>query len=103
MSKNLNGRHCPNSTVDCAPSCVHDWKKEMHSDNVFYYCALCGAFSKSQPEEYVSESSDDENEDTEDVKKCVHNWVCLRDRCHNRGNGKYKAYRCSLCNKFQRR
>lgn len=103
MSVNMNGRHCPNSAVNTSPSCVHDWKKEIRSDTI-YYCALCGAFSKSRPEQYVSESSDDDaSESTEDVKKCVHNWVCLRDRCHNRGNGKYKAYRCSLCNKFQRR
>ena len=37
--------------------------------------------------------------------KCKHDWTCLRDRCHNKGDGKgkYRAYRCSLCKKFQRR
>ena len=36
---------------------------------------------------------------------CKHNWKCLRDRVHNKGKGKgkYMAYKCTLCNKFQRR
>lgn len=37
------------------------------------------------------------------LKKCKHNWECLRDRVHNRGKGKYMAYKCFLCGKFQRR
>ena len=38
------------------------------------------------------------------VRSCRHEWTCLRkDRVHNRGNGKYQAYRCRLCGAFQRR
>ena len=37
------------------------------------------------------------------TETCKHEWECLRDRCHNRGKGKYMAYKCRLCNKFQRR
>lgn len=45
----------------------------------------------------------DDHENSED--KCKHVWTCLRDKCHNKGNGKgkYRAYRCSLCKNFQRR
>ena len=37
--------------------------------------------------------------------RCHHQWVCLRDRVHNRadGRGKYMAYKCSRCGAFQRR
>ena len=36
---------------------------------------------------------------------CRHDWECLRDRVHNKGNGKgkYMAYKCRKCKKFQRR
>ena len=37
------------------------------------------------------------------MEGCKHEWECLRDRCHNRGKGKYMAYKCRLCDKFQRR
>jgi hypothetical protein len=39
------------------------------------------------------------------LKSCRHQWVCLRDRVHNKadGRGKYMAYKCSLCGAFQRR
>lgn len=76
---------------------MHDWKK----DQAFFYCEMCGEFSKIKPNDYIEE---DENE-VENVTtvSCRHNWICLRDRCHNRGSGKYKAYKCTLCQKFQRR
>tara|TARA_B110000008_G_C16956072_1_gene558248 strand:+ start:651 stop:812 length:162 start_codon:yes stop_codon:yes gene_type:complete len=44
----------------------------------------------------------DEEKDSQN-EKCKHVWECLRDRCHNRGKGKYMAYKCTLCGKFQRR
>ena len=36
---------------------------------------------------------------------CKHVWECLRGRTHNKGNGKgkYQAYKCRECGKFQRR
>lgn len=39
----------------------------------------------------------------EDEGSCRHVWVCLRGRTHNRGNGKYQAYKCRECGAFQRR
>ena len=38
-----------------------------------------------------------------DAPACRHVWECLRGRTHNRGKGKYKAYRCRECGAFQRR
>ncbi len=49
------------------------------------------------------DEDDDEEEKEEEVETCRHVWECLRDRCHNRGKGKYQAYKCKLCGKFQRR
>ena len=47
---------------------------------------------------------DEESMETMELTEtCKHEWECLRDRCHNRGKGKYMAYKCRLCNKFQRR
>lgn len=43
-----------------------------------------------------------EEEDSVEIS-CKHNWKCLRDRVHNKGKGKYLAYKCELCGKFQRR
>ena len=48
------------------------------------------------------------NEIGDDVNKqetCIHVWECLRGRTHNKGNGKgkYQAYKCRECGKFQRR
>ena len=39
------------------------------------------------------------------AQACRHRWVCLRDRVHNKadGRGKYMAYKCSDCGAFQRR
>jgi hypothetical protein len=39
---------------------------------------------------------------------CKHVWIPAgrkknKDRVHNKGNGKYKAYKCELCGKFKRR
>ena len=79
--------------MNCA---VCDWT----FDGNCYYCDLCGSFSMSRPIDYV-EPILDEVQDEE--KKCRHVWECLRDRCHNRGKGKYQAYKCKLCGKFQRR
>ena len=42
----------------------------------------------------------------EDVNPpCNHRWVFLRDRVHNKGDGKgkYMAFKCSACSAFQRR
>jgi|TARA_Y100000768_G_scaffold207161_1_gene156106 hypothetical protein len=49
----------------------------------------------------ISKNIDVESNDL--IESCKHEWECLRDRCHNRGKGKYMAYKCKLCNKFQRR
>ena len=39
------------------------------------------------------------------IEKCVHDWTCLEDRVHNKGDGKgkYRAYKCSKCKSFKRR
>jgi hypothetical protein len=50
-------------------------------------------------------------ENTQAVKAqedCSHEWIPAgsrknKDRVHNCGSGKYKAYKCSKCNKFKRR
>ncbi len=81
---------------------VHTWKKECHADRVFFICEECGLFSKTKPQEYVEEEIE-EDLDEKQISSCKHEWVCLKDRCHNRGKGKYFAYKCTLCNKFQRR
>ncbi len=75
---------------------VHSWCK----DKKIFYCETCGEISTTRPETY--ESNVEELSETE-VEKCKHVWECLRDRCHNRGKGKYQAYKCKLCGKFQRR
>lgn len=78
-------------------TCIHNWKRDESN----YYCEMCGQFSRTKPDEYFEEC--EEIEESSMIDKCRHNWECLRDRCHNRGSGKYKAYKCTLCNKFQRR
>ena len=82
------------SKMSC-PIC--DWK----FDGNCYYCDTCGAFSMTRPVEYT----EDEEKETEIIQeeKCKHVWECLRGRCHNRGKGKYQAYKCKICNQFQRR
>lgn len=80
-------------------TCIHDWKK----DECNYYCEICGQFSKIKPNEYVEESIEENSDNDDVIESCRHNWECLRDRCHNRGSGKYQAYKCTLCKKFQRR
>ena len=77
--------------------CVHNWIFEQK----IYVCLNCGIISNSMPLDYVCEESS--SEDVEEETKCKHNWECLKDRCHNRGKGKYQAYKCKLCGKFQRR
>ena len=51
----------------------------------------------------TQESTQESDSTTIEEIKCKHVWECLRDRCHNRGKGKYMAYKCQLCGKFQRR
>jgi len=53
-------------------------------------------------DEYKKYESEDEINKQE---TCKHVWECLRDRTHNKGNGKgkYQAYKCRECGKFQRR
>jgi hypothetical protein len=81
--------------VDC------NWTLEKNArGDCRYYCEVCGEFSSTKPENFHDEVSDTEEESDE---KCKHVWECLRDRCHNRGKGKYQAYKCKLCGKFQRR
>ena len=50
----------------------------------------------------IDDTDHDTHNDTP-MESCKHEWECLKDRCHNRGKGKYMAYKCRLCNKFQRR
>ena len=37
--------------------------------------------------------------------KCKHVWKCLRDRWHNKGDGKgkYRVYKCKICYKVSKR
>ena len=39
------------------------------------------------------------------TEKCCHEWIYLKDRVHNKGDGKgkYMAYKCTKCNTFQKR
>jgi hypothetical protein len=41
----------------------------------------------------------------EQKQMCRHVWLCLKERCHNKGDGrgKYRAYKCQKCSKFERR
>lgn len=79
---------------------LHTWHKEKN----FFFCSVCGTTSAKQPHDYLDDTEcDDVIKDSELEKKCRHVWECLRDRCHNRGKGKYQAYKCTLCGKFQRR
>lgn len=71
-------------------------------DGNCYYCDTCGSFRMSRPVEYFPKK-ETECVQEEEEEKCRHVWECLRDRCHNRGKGKYQAYKCKLCSKFQRR
>ena len=117
---NLDGKHCPNSAPISEAStnsteiymgatsyttCIHEWKKEVHSTKIIFFCELCGEFRNTQPEDYVEEVVEDDEE--EEFSKYKHEWVCLGDRCHHAkgkaGGKKYKAYKCQLCGKFQRR
>ena len=64
---------------------------------------------QNKPIHQVKENDSSDNNvnvdgvENEIMASCKHEWECLRDRCHNRGKGKYMAYKCRLCNKFQRR
>ena len=76
---------------------ICEWEKD--GSGKFFFCN-CGNFSQTKPESYVEPNVEQVKEEE---TKCRHVWTCLRDRCHNRGNGKYLAYKCELCGKFQRR
>jgi hypothetical protein len=76
------------------------WVCEITDTKTFYYCEICGKFTETRPKEYMEPVQE---ESTTEAETCRHVWTCLRDRCHNRGNGKYGAYKCKLCGKFQRR
>ena len=86
----------------------HVWiQKKIQNDKVHYYCNLCGVFSKLRPTDFVeleNKQNDEQNENPEE-SKCVHSWKEQKNHCHNKGNGngKYRIYRCSYCNKFQKR
>ena len=64
-------------------------------------------FTVDEEKKYeIEDELEDEIED--DVNKqetCKHVWECLKGRTHNKGNGKgkYQAYKCRECGKFQRR
>ena len=76
---------------------THSWV----NCKTFYVCQECGTTSSKQPDDYEETQKLDINKVEEE--RCRHVWECLRDRCHNRGKGKYQAYKCKLCGKFQRR
>lgn len=84
-------------------TCIHKWKKQVVPKKTIFLCELCGDFSKTTPTDYVEEPVEPVEEPVEEHIACRHVWICIRDRCHNRGSGKYKAYKCTLCDKFQRR
>lgn len=79
--------------------CIHDWVCEHN----LYFCILCGNTSSKKPSDYIETIENIENDKEDNIEKCKHVWECLRDRCHNRGKGKYQAYKCKICGKFQRR
>ncbi len=83
--------------------CVHDWHCDKSKNHIGYYCILCGQYNTQKPDTFIEEVKEDE--ESLEEEKCRHVWECLQDRCHNKGNskGKYKAYKCKLCQKFQRR
>jgi hypothetical protein len=41
----------------------------------------------------------------EQKNMCRHVWLCLKDRCHNKGDGRgnYRAYKCQECSKFEKK
>lgn len=77
--------------------CTHSWV----NCKTFYVCQECGLTSSKRPDDYEEPKELDVEKVEEE--RCRHVWECLRDRCHNRGKGKYQAYKCKLCGKFQRR
>jgi hypothetical protein len=56
-------------------------------------------------EEKKYEIEDVIEDEVNEQETCKHVWECLRGRTHNKGNGKgkYQAYKCRECGKFQRR
>ena len=103
---NKNIKDCTDCTDNAdntdSITCTHEWVK----NHTFYVCNACGDTSTKKPHDYTSEieeGEDDEPGGEGDAEKCKHVWECLKDRCHNRGKGKYQAYKCKLCRKFQRR
>ena len=86
----------PETTHECV------WKAKMEKTKTKYYCEICGITSYTKQEDMMADDVLIEDAVIED-QKCRHVWECLRDRTHNRGKGKYQAYKCTLCGKFQRR
>jgi len=56
-------------------------------------------------EEKKYEIEDEIKDEVNKQESCKHVWECLKGRTHNKGNGKgkYQAYKCRECGKFQRR
>ena len=71
----------------------------INTDNEINDIKNSDLFTVDEDKKY--ESQDDINKQ----ETCKHVWECLRDRTHNKGNGKgkYQAYKCRECGKFQRR
>lgn len=95
--------------MSCEPC---KWKCERLGGDICYYCEVCGKYSKTAPHglekdvENNTNEAKDANESVESVNeeadtKCVHKWMS-GNRCHNRGKGKYKTYKCEYCGKFYR-
>ena len=75
--------------------CIHGWQSTV--DDETYCVILCGQ------QQMVVERDESVSPTSQTEETCRHVWECLRDRCHNRGKGKYQAYKCRECGKFQRR
>ena len=79
-----------------------------HKCEVGFTCE-CGKLFKSKND--LMNHKNDKHNSSLSVKKnnshdrCLHDWICLKDRVHNKndGKGKYRAYKCTKCNTFQRR
>jgi DNA-directed RNA polymerase subunit RPC12/RpoP len=85
-------------------SCEHDYT--LLTTNK-YVCIQCGIITTSY-ENLVKHHPIDETIGNGTIeKRCVHVWICLGDRVHNRSNkkneGNYQAYKCRECGKFKRR
>ena len=74
-----------------------------------YWCRVCGHFTTKRPKDYNTKKPESEhtkpceNVSTDTEEKCIHDWKCIKERVHNKGdgNGKYRMYRCRLCEKVK--